>query len=198
MLETKIRPMIQMALVDPVAKIIGKHLHPNSITVASLLIGIFAAICIALDWKITAVILILLSGYLDILDGTVARLTHVSSDFGTMLDILSDRTVEVAIIIAFAIRSPDLSLICLFMMAATVLCVSSFLVVGIFSKNTTEKSFYYNPGLIERAEAFIFFILMVLLPNLEFSIAIIYIVLVTWTALFRLYEFHKNIGRNKL
>ncbi|MDC0534879.1 CDP-alcohol phosphatidyltransferase family protein [Francisellaceae bacterium] len=196
MIETHIRPIFQKICIDPIAKQFAKHTQPNTITLCSLLIGLFAALCIALDWRITAVIFMLLSGYCDVLDGTVARLNNQSSDIGTLLDIMSDRTVEVAIILCFAFRAPDYAILYLLMMGVTLLCVSSFLVVGIFSTNTSNKSFYYSPGLMERAEAFIFFIVIILIPSWQLWVALVYIILVLWTAGFRLFEFHKNIKRN--
>lgn len=196
MIETHIRPAFQKICIDPLARQFAKHTQPNTITLCSLVIGLFAALCIALDWPITAVIFMLLSGYCDILDGSIARLKNQSSDIGTVLDIMSDRTVEVAIILCFAFRAPDYAIIYLLMMGVTLLCVSSFLVVGIFSTNTSNKSFYYSPGLMERAEAFIFFIVIILIPSWQLWVAIVYIILVLWTAGFRLFEFHKNIKRN--
>ena len=198
MLEIKYRPLIQATFINPIAKLVGRYFSPNILTLLSLVIGILSAFCIAVDWRWLAVLLLLLSGYLDILDGSVARITHTSSSMGTILDIMSDRTVEVFIFIAFAIRSPDLALLFMFMMGSTLLCVSSFLVVGIFSSNTTSKSFYYSPGLIERAEAFIFFIIIILFKSWETWSVVIYIILVLWTAGYRLFEFYHNIKRSEL
>lgn len=197
MLETYIRPVFQKIFVNTMAKIVSRYCHANSITIASLMIGLLSALSIGLNWTISAVILMLISGYLDILDGSVARFNKASSSWGTVLDIMSDRTVEVAIILGFALRTPELAIVFLLMMGATLLCVSSFLVIGIFSVNTTNKSFYYSPGLIERAEAFIFFIAMICFINWELWIALLYIAFVLWTAGFRVFEFYQNLRRNQ-
>ncbi len=196
MIETKIRPTFQKLCIDPIAKRLANYAKPNTITLCSLAVGLFAALSIALDWRISAIIFMLLSGYFDILDGSVARLNNQSTELGTVLDIMSDRTVEVAIILCFAFRAPDYAIVYLLMMGVTLLCISSFLVVGIFSTNTTNKSFYYSPGLMERAEAFIFFILIALVPSWQLWLAIVYIILVLWTAGFRLFEFYNNVKRN--
>jgi archaetidylinositol phosphate synthase len=84
--------------------------------------------------------------------------------------------------------------LCLIMLSATLCCVTSFLVVGIFSENNTSKSFYYSPGLMERFEAFLFFIAMILWPTAFLLLAIAYIGLVGVTTLIRICEFAKQAG----
>lgn len=75
------------------------------------------------------------------------------------------------------------------MLSSVLLCITSFLVVGIFSQNTTEKSFYYSPGLIERFEAFLFFSLMMFLPGIFSYLAYAFSGLVLMTALIRMAQF---------
>ena len=82
------------------------------------------------------------SGYLDVLDGSIARLQNSSSNFGTMLDILSDRAVEIFIIVAIFINQPLENLwVAIFMLVSISFCVYSFLLVGIFSQRESQKSF---------------------------------------------------------
>jgi archaetidylinositol phosphate synthase len=195
MLEDKIRPQFQAIFVTPVAQIFSKFCHPNQITAIALSIGIFSAITLVFDLRTIAILLLLLSGYLDILDGAIARINKQSSPFGTMMDILSDRFVESAIIIALVYRQSELAFVGLFMLSAMLLCVSSFLIAGIFSSEASHKSFHYSSGLMERAEAFIFFIIMILLPSLAFYLGVIFTVLVLWTAIVRLYKFYKMINK---
>ena len=130
---------------------------------------------------------------LDILDGSIARIQNKSTHFGTVLDILSDRLVESFIIIALFLRDPNLALICLLMMMSILVCVSSFLLIGIFSDKQSEKSFYYSPGLMERAEAFIFFISMILFADYAWLFGIIFILLVLWTTFIRIFQFQRQI-----
>ena len=135
-------------------------------------------------------IFLLISGYLDVLDGSLSRLQKSSSSFGTILDILSDRFVEsFIIIIAIFINQPQIAWVGLLMMMSIIVCISSFLLVGIFSQKESIKSFYYSPGLIERAEIFIFFIIMIF-PSIVLMLGLIYTLLVLWTTLYRCYEFY--------
>lgn len=155
MIEQKIRPTFQKIFVDNVAKLVAPTIAPNLVTILSLICGLVAAVSFFIN-QYLCVFLLLLSGYLDILDGSVARLQNSSSSFGTMLDILSDRFVESFIIIVIFINQLDIAWVGLLMMMSIIVCISSFLLVGIFSQKESSKSFYYSPGLIERAETFIF------------------------------------------
>jgi len=193
MIENRMRPLFQKIFVDPLANILKNKANPNMITLCSLAIGLFAAVFISVDFRIIAIILILISGYLDILDGSLARAQNSSSALGTMLDILSDRIVESFIIIALYIRQPELGLIALLMMMSIIICISSFLLVGIFSENNSKKSFHYSNGLMERAETFVVFILMILWPWGSMLIGMIFVILVLWTTVYRIYEFTKSM-----
>lgn len=168
MIESSLRPAFQRIFVKPALSLGGRYLSANGITICALIVGLIAAGFLSMDYSYLAVVLLLLSGYLDILDGSVARLQNNSTAFGTVLDILSDRLVESSIVIALFLRDPSLGLICLLMSMSMLMCISSFLLVGIFSDKQSEKSFHYSSGLMERAESFIFFILMMLLPDLYF------------------------------
>ncbi|APC97827.1 CDP-alcohol phosphatidyltransferase family protein [Francisella frigiditurris] len=189
MIEQKVRPWFQRYFVDMVAMALSKYCSPSSLTIASFIFGFISAIFIFIDIYIS-VFFLLLSGYFDILDGSVARIQGKSSSFGTMLDILSDRFVEAFIIIAIFIHQPYIAWVGLFMMMSIIVCISSFLLVGIFSQQQSHKSFYYSPGLMERAETFIFFIVMILLPSTTLYLGLVFTILVLWTTIYRVYEFY--------
>ena len=188
MIDSYFRSPFQKLLIDPLARrLIG--IPPNVITLLSCLFGIAVIPLLAFDLPIAAAAALVLSGYLDVLDGTVARLRRETSPFGTVLDICADRLVEAAVIVGLFVVDPSRALLSLLMLASTLLCITSFLVVGIFTENDSYKSFHYSPGLIERAEAFLFFLGMILLPTLFVPLATAFTVLVTLTALIRIRQF---------
>ncbi len=191
MIESSLRPAFQRIFVKPALSLGGRYLSANGITICALIVGLIAAGFLSMDYSYLDVVLLLLSGYLDILDGSVARLQNNSTAFGTVLDILSDRLVESSIVIALFLRDPSLGLICLLMSMSMLMCISSFLLVGIFSDKQSEKSFHYSSGLMERAESFIFFILMMLLPDYVLILGVVFTVLVWWTMIFRAYQFYQ-------
>lgn len=197
MIESSLRPLFQRVFIQPLLHIGARHLPANAITVTSLITGFISACFLSAEFNFMAILWLLISGYLDILDGSVARLQNNSTHFGTVLDILSDRLVESFIVIALFIRDPTLAFVCLLMMMSMLVCVSSFLLVGIFSEKQSEKSFYYSPGLMERAEAFIFFIAMIIFNQFALIIGIVFTLLVLWTTGVRVYEFYKQSSESK-
>jgi archaetidylinositol phosphate synthase len=193
MLEKYLRLYYQKWMVERLANKISSKIAPNSITFTSIFLGIFSAILLVLHHSYWAVVLLLLSGYLDTLDGTIARLANKISPFGSGLDIVGDRIVEFAIIFGLYLINPAIRATTTILMLGSILfCISSFLVVGIFTINDSEKSFHYSSGLIERFEAFIFFIAMILVPQYFNYIGNIFALLVALTAFIRMYEFKKQ------
>jgi len=68
----------------------GIYLLPNSLTIAGLFAGFYAIIA-AMEGKFeTAIISVFIAMTMDFLDGSIARLTHTQSLFGTELDSLAD------------------------------------------------------------------------------------------------------------
>lgn len=192
MLEQYIRPSYQKYFVDPLASWISNQttVKPNLISLLSIILGILAALLLIARENMLSCLFLLFSGYLDTLDGTLARIKNCSSKQGTVIDIVGDRIVEIAIIFGLLCIAPNLRIFPIFwMLASSLLCITTFLVVGIFASNESEKSFYYSPGLMERPEAFAFFIVMILIPSLFFYLAWIYTVLVSFTGIYRMIEF---------
>ena len=123
----------------------------------------------------------------------MARYQGKAGNRGAMLDILSDRAVESSVILGlYAVDPHSRGWFCLFMLASVLLCVTTFLVTGIFVQQKSEKSFYYSPGLMERSEAFIFFGLMITFPAAFTPLSSSFSLLVGWTAIKRLYDFSRK------
>ena len=193
MIEKTLRPIFQRFLVDPFARLTLTWLTPNMVTFGGAILGLAILPAMYAAPAYVAFALLLLSGFCDALDGTLARMGHTVSEAGTVLDIVCDRLVEFAIIVALFLVDPEgRGILTLLMLGSVLICVTSFLVVGMFSENESKKSFYYSPGLIERPEAFVFFGAMILLPGLFFYLSIFFSSLVFVTAMVRLLEFIKR------
>lgn len=191
MIETRFRPHYQFLLVDPIAKMV-KNIPPEYITYLACLTGITIVPALLFNATRVATLLLLLTGFLDTLDGTVARLAGKTSEIGCALDIISDRVVELAIIMGLcAIDPTHRSWLALGMLGSCYLCVTSFLIVGIYTSNSSVKGFFYSEGLIERAEAFLFFLAMIWLPGYFNFLAILFIGLVLMTAYLHIKKFMK-------
>lgn len=98
-------------LFDPVAVplsyVLGKlGVHPNAITISSLLVAVFAFILMVfLDlpniFFLLFALLFYLSFLLDCIDGKVARLTGKKSEFGAKLDSKTDNITKVLFLIGY-------------------------------------------------------------------------------------------------
>lgn len=180
MLEVYFRPLYQACIVNPIAKW-AKPFSPNAITYIACLTGILVAPLLKFNFLFLATSFLLISGFLDTLDGAVARTRGKITETGIVLDILSDRLVELAIIVGlYTIDPAQRGLSALVMLGSCYLCMTSFLAVGLF---TTRDDYirYHRPGVIERTEAFILFLLMIWMPQYynylagTFSLLLIYL-----------------------
>jgi phosphatidylglycerophosphate synthase len=196
MMEHYLRPSYQQVLVNPVANRLRGRVTPNQITVLSGVFGVLVLPALVFNQVFLAIGLLLLSGYCDTLDGTLARAGQEISHWGSALDIMIDRLVELGVVLALWAVAPEVrGLWCLLMLGSMLLCITSFLVVGIFTANDSSKSFHYSPGLMERAEAFLFFIAMMLWPSMFVWLALLFTLLVLATAVSRLLEFrHQTVS----
>jgi phosphatidylglycerophosphate synthase len=195
MIESYVRPIYQKIFCDPLARVLGKNVSPNLITLTGTLVGLAIIPALYYDFINLALALLMITGIFDTLDGTVARLFQKDSSLGTVFDIIGDRIVEFSIVLGLFLISPETrALGCLLMLGSILICVTSFLVIGIFSKNESQKGFHYSPGLMERPEAFLFFAAMMLLPTLFSELAFLFTFLVFLTAVIRVLEFKNKMN----
>lgn len=92
----KLRPFIEIIL-DPIASIM--RINPNIITIAGLLISVVAAYMFARGDLLLGGVFIALSGFVDMLDGVIARKNRSTTPFGGVLDSTMDRFSDAIIFI---------------------------------------------------------------------------------------------------
>lgn len=179
-LDTYGRPYVEPVIGKTGNWLLKKGVKANQVTIAAFMIGVGASFLVYFDYPVLAVAVLWLSGFLDAVDGSMARKSGSSSSWGTLLDVTFDRIVEGGIILALALRHPEpLKMFLLLLLAVSIIVVMTiFLTVGALSEKESEKSFYYQPGLAERTEGFILFSMMVLFQNH----------LVFWTVVFLIFE----------
>lgn len=165
-------------------------LSANHVTIIAFIIGVMASVLVYFDQPYLGVAVLWLSGFLDAVDGSMARMSKTTTAWGTVLDVTFDRIVEVGIIIALALRHPEpTNLILLILLACSIIVVMTiFLTVGAVSEKSSEKSFYYQPGLAERTEGFILFSLMVLFQSHLALWTIVFLLVESFTGVQRLLE----------
>ena len=157
----------------------------NTITLISFITGAIAGISLAFHYSILALFLLWFSGLCDVMDGTIARLSGTTKKIGAYIDLISDRMVESAIILGFTFFAPQHYLSYIIFLIAVLFHFSTFVVAGAIFKNNGPKGMHYDQSLIERAEAFITFSLMMIYPHYIFQILMVFNALVIYTALTR-------------
>ncbi len=191
MFEVYMRPLYQAYFVNHIAKWV-KRVPPARITLLGCLSGIMIVPSLMFNCPKIAILFLLVSGFLDMLDGAVARERGMTSNNGAMLDIVSDRIVEFAIIFGLFLVDPtNRATLVLAMLGSCYICVTTFLIVGMHYPRQVERG-YLSPGLIERLEAFIFFILMMTFPAYFSLLAMIFIVSVFVTSYLYVKQFMQH------
>lgn len=188
MLDTHARKYVQPVL-ERVASLLGRlGLQPTHVTWAALFFGVLSALLVGLTPPTIALTCLWLSGFLDALDGTLARQSGHGSAWGTLLDITFDRVVEVFVIVALAVTTPQARMMLSVLMAAIVLSMTVFLTVGALTKTRGIKAFYYQAGVAERTEGLIMLSAMIIFTTWLTWISGVFAALVLFTALQRLLE----------
>ncbi len=93
-----------MWAIDPITRLsLWLRLTPDFYNYVGLALGVVAGVFIGVGRLEVGGWCIALSGIADILDGRIARLTGVASDFGDFIDSTFDRYVEVAAFLGFLV-----------------------------------------------------------------------------------------------
>jgi archaetidylinositol phosphate synthase len=190
MLDTNARKYIQ-PILDVIAKGCQRiGISANMLTIIGMLVGVAAAGLVAAEYFVAGFVALWLSGLIDAADGTLARLSR-PSPLGAILDITFDRVVEIAMIAALAIRFAEARLELLILAGMIAIAMSLFLSIAAAIANTSIKSFHYAPGLGERTEAFICFSLMILDHTRLVLWTWVFIGVIVFTMLQRVYHVHR-------
>lgn len=187
MLDTHARKFVQPIMDRTADVLLRVGLTPNQVTIISFIIGVTSGLFIYLDQFVIAVVVLWLSGFLDAVDGTMARKTKPSS-FGTILDVSFDRVVEVSVILGLAFRFPDSMWALLLLSTSIIFAMTIFLTVGAVSEKKGIKSFYYQAGAAERTEGFILFTAMILFHDVLTLLTLVFLAIELFTAFQRLAE----------
>ncbi len=201
MLDSSMRKIIDAPLNRAGKWLAKAGISANGVTLAGLILGLIAALFIALHAYTLGLIFLLLSRIADGLDGAVARATQ-KTDFGGYFDIVSDFLFYGAIPLAFAIANPEANAI-----AAGVLLLAfyfngaTFLGYAILaernrltSKSKGEKNLFYADGLLEGTETIAFLIAICIWPNLFMLLAYMFAVATFYTAIMRVWHAYKVFG----
>jgi len=94
------RRSIAYYLTEPTVRLLAKtSITPSMITWFGLCLAVVTAVLIAIGNLLAAGLLMLVSGYFDILDGALARHTDKATRFGAILDSTLDRLSEAVVLL---------------------------------------------------------------------------------------------------
>lgn len=172
MLDAAARKVIDPPLNAAGRRVAALGIGADTVTILGLVIGLFAALLIALGQPLLALVPLLLSRLADGLDGAIARATE-KTDFGGYLDITSDFLFYGAVPLGFVLSDPGANGVAgAFLLASFYFNGTSFLGYAILAERhgieTTAqgvKSLYFSNGLLEGTETILFFVLLCLFPS---------------------------------
>ncbi|MGO9452012.1 MAG: CDP-alcohol phosphatidyltransferase family protein [Candidatus Binataceae bacterium] len=138
----------------------GLGLRADTATALAAATGVCAGIAFARQEPGWGIVLLAISAALDAIDGTIARQQAEPTLLGGISDLVSDRVVESAVIIGIAWPHRELYLPALFLVASWYVNITVFLAVGAALERHGPKLIDYPPGILERTEALIFFVVL--------------------------------------
>lgn len=153
-------------------------LTPNQFTMLTVLSALITFYFLVTENFLVAGFFILATGFLDAVDGSVARFTRRSTRFGAYLDTIVDRYVEFIIILSFLfIEFPDLIFpaavwIFLYLFGSLMTTYSK---AAAREKNIIRKEL--NTGIIERGERFLILSIGVFLAYFS-EVFLLYVIII--------------------
>lgn len=105
---SNLRPTVGRAFTDPIVRLMAAaRIHPNMLTILGLFLNVLTGWLLATGHLLAGGLLVLFSGWFDMLDGALARLTHKTTRFGALLDSAVDRVSEAAVFLGLIIFYAD-------------------------------------------------------------------------------------------
>jgi len=169
--------------VMPLAELFARSgASPNALTMLGLFFGALAAFLFAEGEQLLAGVVLLVSGFFDVMDGAVARLLHKETAFGGVLDSVIDRYVDfllyAGIIHAFIYhRMAGSSFILDWGWLWGLLAIAgSFMVSYTRARAEAAGSSRLDVGIAERAERLIILAIGALLGYTPYAVVVIVII----------------------
>ena len=181
-------------LFAPLARVLQRlHVTPNMITVLGAALGVGGGVALALgNWPV-AVGLLVVSGFLDGVDGLLARYSQQASLFGAFLDSVLDRWSDSSIFIGLLIWYSRAGMQTQVALAG--ISLASSVLVSYTRARAEGVGAQCKRGLFTRLERFAAVLAGLVLNQMGIALWVI-AVLSTFTALQRIYFTSKYIGEN--
>ena len=136
---------------EPVARaMIGLRVQPNQLSCLGLLCSMVAAAAFAADQRRAGALCMVLAGALDILDGSLARVSGRASPFGAFLDSVLDRYSDLLVLAGLAFLFARLGR--LDAVVAVLLAIIGTVMVSYTRARAESVDVECRVGLMERGE----------------------------------------------
>lgn len=147
--------------LSPVARLLADlGISPNTLTSAGLLMNVAAAAVLAYGSLVLGGVFVLVGGLFDLLDGTLARVTHKQSRFGAIYDSTLDRYSDIVplmgLLLHYSGRHPSADLRFEGVLLCCVVILGTFLVPYVRARAEPLVG-DCDVGIAERAERVIIF-----------------------------------------
>ncbi len=162
-----LRGRLRGALRPLTGTLVKWGVHPNLLTVIGFAIAVGAAVAFDQRAIRTAGFLVLLSGFFDIIDGQVARLSGRGSPFGAFFDATLDRVGEIAVfvgVLAFYLGTSTSGAVMIYLV---VIAMAGSLMVSYTKSKAETMGLECDVGLMQRAER----VILLGAPALFFGLA---------------------------
>ncbi len=162
----------------------------NQISVAAAVLGLAAALLIAVQLPWAGVSLWLVSRVLDGYDGMVARLSGSSTLFGGYLDITLDMLAYSAMAIAFAIAMPTDRVLWMLVLLGYVMAITTTLALSSLAEKADRqlggnRSIQFTRALAEGGETTAVYVVIALVPSVSRYTLLVWIALLAISAVQR-------------
>lgn len=144
----------------------GKKASPNALTLVDLLFAIIFFITYISGYHVVGTLFLLINGFLDTIDGSVARARGMDSIHGSFLDNLCDIITEALIFLALYFYSPTqrgtfviIGLSALFLARAI-----THLIAGA-KKSQGNTRIHYVPAFMNRTAGFLILLIILFFPS---------------------------------
>lgn len=162
----------------------------NQISVAAAVLGLAAAVLVAVQLPWAGVALWLVSRVLDGYDGMVARLSGTSTLFGGYLDITLDMLAYSAMAIAFAIAMPADVVLWMLVLLGYVMAITTTLALSSLAEKADRqlggnRSIQFTRALAEGGETTMVYVVIALVPSVSRYTLLVWIALLAISAVQR-------------
>ena len=149
---TALRPRF-IKYLEPVAGIFVRcHITPNQISVLSLIAGIACAVLFFRQQFLWGSIALFLSAILDLVDGSVARMTDRHTKFGAVFDWIVDKYVDALVLLGIGLSGTAIISQYIAVPPVTDFAIVAFAIIGSLMNTFIKPVVYAEIGYREKVE----------------------------------------------